>query len=107
MSVPRLVNTLLGLWLFASAFLWPHTTPQLLAAAICGMLVAAIALSSGTFPGARWLNTVVAAALFAFTMSRGSAGDRTRLHDGLLAVAVFLVALIPGFGRSGGRAAAT
>ena len=41
---PRLINALLGLWLFVSAFLWPHTSTQRTNAWVVGMLVVSAAV---------------------------------------------------------------
>lgn len=100
MPVPRVINAVLGLWLFASAFLFGHPFPQFWAAAGAGLVITAVAFASGTFPGAAYLNTVVAAFLFSFTMSRAVPDRVTRLHDAAVAVLVFAMALIPWFSRS-------
>jgi len=41
----RLINALLGLWLFVSAFLWPHTSAERANAWIVGMLAVTAALA--------------------------------------------------------------
>jgi hypothetical protein len=53
---PRLINALLGLWLFFSAFLWPHTPVERTNAWVVGMLAvtaALVGLSGRTLGG--WL----------------------------------------------------
>jgi hypothetical protein len=42
----RAVNAFLGLWLFLSAFLWPHPLPQLINAWMCGIFSVTIALAA-------------------------------------------------------------
>ena len=42
----RAINAALGLWLFLSAFLWPHPLPQLINAWMCGIFSVTIALAA-------------------------------------------------------------
>jgi hypothetical protein len=39
------MNLSMGLWLFLSAFLWPHGRPQTINAWVCGILAITIALA--------------------------------------------------------------
>jgi hypothetical protein len=59
---PRIINAVLGTWLFWSAFLWPHTPTQSMNAWVVGMLAVTAALLglSGRIVG-RLVNAVLGA----------------------------------------------
>ena len=88
------VNLILGVWLFISAFLWPHSAGQLTNTWVCGLLCAAFALISTRVPNARYLNTAVAVWLFisAFALPTDRIG--TVWNNALIAVAIFIVSLV-------------
>jgi hypothetical protein len=69
----RIVNTLLGFWLYVSAFVWPHTRFERANAWICGIVAVTAALVGlrNTKVG-RYVNAVVGAWLIvsALLMSR-------------------------------------
>jgi hypothetical protein len=48
----RVANVVVGLWLFASGFLWPHTQAQRLSAWIVGLVAVTAALAG--LSGHRW-----------------------------------------------------
>jgi formate hydrogenlyase subunit 4 len=56
----RAINAVLGLWLFVSVFLWPHSRPQTITATVVGMLVVTAALAG--LGGVRWARLVSAGA---------------------------------------------
>jgi O-antigen ligase len=91
----RVLNMLLGIWLFISAFVWPHTRAQRTNTCILGILcvvIAAIALSVDQF---RYLNTALAVWLFisAFVLIGRESG--TVWNNALVAIAVFIISLVP------------
>lgn len=59
-SSARLVNAALGVWLFISAFAWPHTMAQQTNAWILGVLTVVFSLGATRVPEMRFLNTVLA-----------------------------------------------
>jgi hypothetical protein len=91
----RLLNLALGLWLIASAFLWPHTAPQSSMALVAGALCTFSAAVGLVRPPLRYMNTVVSIVLFisAFTLPR--MGSATFWNDALVAMAMFALSLVP------------
>jgi SPW repeat len=91
----RGVNLVLAVWLFISAFVWPHTSAQVTNTWILGVVVFVFALVAIRLPGARYVNALAAVWLFisAFALPRISVG--TAWNDALVALVVFFVALAP------------
>ena len=56
---PRVANIILGIWLFISAFAWPHTYAQMTNTWIVGLLCVVFAVIAMRVPEARYLNTVL------------------------------------------------
>ena len=93
--LPRLVTLGLGVWLFISAFVWPHTPASQTNAWIVGVLIAAVALAAFAAPVLRFANTVAAAWLFASALWLPHVYKSGAWHDGILAIVVFGLSLIP------------
>src|SRR5262245_11400283 len=93
MSV-RIFNVLVGTWLFLSAFAWPHSTPQGMTALICGALTVLLSLATMYFSGVRYLTAVVAVMLFVTSLATAERLDRTFWHNSIMAIAIFVNALI-------------
>src|SRR5690349_1717021 len=55
---PRWLNVLLGVWLFISAFLWPHSQAQFTNTWLMGVLAVIFALLASRLNEARYLNTL-------------------------------------------------
>jgi hypothetical protein len=91
----RIVNVVLGAWLFVSAFLWPHSGSQLTNTWICGLLAGAFALIAMKVEEVRFLNTALSIWLFiaAFALPTYAAG--TIWNNALVAIAMFIVSLVP------------
>ena len=94
-GVARALNIILGIWLFISAFIWPHTDAQMTNTWICGVLAVAFALIALGVPMVRYVNTLLAIWLFisAFALRDISVG--TVWNNALVAVAIFIIALVP------------
>jgi hypothetical protein len=88
---PRVVNALLGAWLFASAFLWPHQDNVRLNDWMIGLLAASTAIQAIWAPSLRWANTFLGARLGFWALILEYRSPVTRLHD--LALAGLLVAV--------------
>jgi len=91
---PRALNVLLGVWLFASAFLWRHPDNVGYNDWVCGLLVAAAALSAVWAPGYRFVSAGIAVWLSFSTLLFGYQSFVARLHDLALAGAIFVVSLV-------------
>jgi hypothetical protein len=97
---PRLItgtiNALLGLWLFVSAFLWPHEPAEFTTAWLGGMLVVTFALAS--VQGQSWGRLVVlelGCLLLALTLLTRPHTLITQRNHELVAAALIVLALIP------------
>lgn len=100
---PRIINVILGVWLFISAFVWPHTQVQMTNTWILGVLCVIFALVATAVPWARYLNALLAIWLFisAFALPVRSAG--TIWNNVLVAIAIFIVSLFSArTGQAGG-----
>lgn len=99
LSWPRVANIILGIWLFISAFLWPHGYTQMTNTWIVGVLCVAFALIATRVSEVRYLNTILAIWLFisAWVLPTATAG--TRWNNVLVAIAIFFVSLAPGYDR--------
>jgi hypothetical protein len=86
----RWVNAAVGVWLFLSAFLWPHTSSQYTNTWLMGIIAVAVALIALGRPGFRYVNTAVGIWLVisAFALPTMSMG--TRWNN-------FIVGLVIGF----------
>jgi hypothetical protein len=94
-ALPRIVNVVLGAWLFISAFLWPHTAAQRTNSWVCGVLCIVFALVATTAPWARYLNTVLAIWLFISAWALPAISAATVWNNVLVAIAIFVVSLVP------------
>jgi len=90
----RIFNVLVGTWLFLSAFAWPHSSIQGVTALVCGALTVLCALATIYAPRVRYLTALVALVLFVASVASASRLDRTVWHNGILAIAVFVAALV-------------
>jgi hypothetical protein len=93
-----------GLWLFLSAFLWPHSTPQFLNAVICGVLVVSIELLAlGDRRGVRYVNIIVGCWLLLSTLVLPWTRIGTAWNHLAVGVAVILLSLrLSGSSRADG-----
>jgi hypothetical protein len=89
------INLILGLWLFISAFIWPHTMAQMTNTWIIGVLAVLFSLVAMVTPPVRFLNTALSIWLFisAWALPGESAG--TIWNNVLVAIAIFIVSLVP------------
>jgi hypothetical protein len=95
---PRIVNVVLGAWLFISAFCWPHSRAQLTNTWILGVLCVVFALIAMAVPWVRYLNTLLALWLFISAWALPTVSAGTIWSNVLVAIAVFVLSLVPGEG---------
>src|SRR5438552_602611 len=92
----RVVNALLGLWLFVSAFMFPHLRAQFFNELISSILVTAFALMSILGRGdARKLNFLVGVWLFISALALPHPPGGSVVNQLLVAVLVVITALFP------------
>jgi hypothetical protein len=95
----RVVNVLLGVWLFISAFIWPHSQSQLTNTWLVGVLCVLFSLAAMAVPWARYLNTVLAVWLFISAWALPAISMGTIWNNVLSAIAIFVVSLVPSEGE--------
>lgn len=90
----RVINLLLGSWLFVSAFLWRHSGAQLTNTWVVGLLCVLVSLFALRVQSARYLNTVLAIWLFISAFALPVVSNWTVWNNTLVALAIFLLSLI-------------
>jgi hypothetical protein len=89
----RTANVLLGSWLVVSAFVWPHTRPQLDNTVIAGILCFAVALVAVVHsPARRWNLLLGAWVVVSSVVLPGHL--LTAVHNALVGAAMFALALV-------------
>ncbi len=91
----RTINLLLGIWLFISAFVWPHDAAQMTNTWILGVLCVIFALIAMRVERVRFLNTLLAIWLFISAFALPAQSRATVWNNVLVAIAVFLISLAP------------
>lgn len=99
-SWPRWISLVLGVWLFISAFLWPHSPASYTNTWVVGALIALAALGALFSPPVRWANTVLAIWLFISTLVIDHVTVATAWNNAIVAVVVFFVSLAPSRGAT-------
>lgn len=92
----RALNAVLGLWLFISAFLWPHLSSQKANALVVGALAIVFAgIAAFKDPRARYLNAVLGAWLAVSTYALPALSKASRWNDLFVAFAMLACAIAP------------
>jgi hypothetical protein len=99
-SGPRLANVTLGLWLFVSAFLWPHTPGSRANTWVLGLVIAGIAAVGTPTPASRALGTVPLLWLFLSSFWISDVTNATAWNNATVAVFVLALSLVPTRDRS-------
>jgi hypothetical protein len=90
------IAIVLGVWLFLSAFLWPHEPAQQTNTWISGVLCALFALIALSAPRVQYLNTALAIWIFISSWAiPASPLGGTLWNNTLVAVVLFILSLIP------------
>jgi uncharacterized membrane protein YccC len=90
----RIFNTLIGTWLFLSAFAWQHTPAQGTIALLCGALTILTALAAIYYPRVRYVTAMIGVALFIGSMATATRYDRTFWHNAVVAIGIFVASLV-------------
>ncbi|HVW25682.1 MAG TPA: SPW repeat protein [Polyangiaceae bacterium] len=104
---PRYLNMLLSIWLFISAFAWHHTPGLRTNTWIVAVFMFIVSLVSMGQPKARFWNTAAAVYLFISSFSFHSMDPGTVWNNVLVAIAVFVLSLVPSRTDTGNRFAHT
>ena len=91
---PALVNAVLGLWLFLSAVLWPHSRAQLVNALLTGAVIGVASLASARTPRARYVATAAATWLLVSSWVFPMGSMSTFWNNLLVAFVVFFLSLV-------------
>lgn len=94
-ALPRLVNLVLGIWLFISAFAWTHTPASRTNAAVVGVLIVLVEVFAARQPIIRGFNLALAFWLAASTLLLAHATDVTIWNNLVVAAGILLFALMP------------
>lgn len=94
-TAARGINIALGVWLFISAFIWPHNYSQFTNSWVVGVLCVGFALIAMYAPAARYLNAALAVWLFVSAFALPVISRATIWNNVLVAVAMFVVSLLP------------
>ena len=95
----RAASVFLGVWLFFSAFLWPHDPAVRTSTWVTGLVIAAAATAAVFAPAARWVAMAASLWLLGSMLWLPHASTATVWNNGIVAVAVFIVSLVPVTGR--------
>src|SRR5579883_2620360 len=94
-NAARILNVVLGVWLFISAFAWPHTYAQMTNTWVLGVLCVIFAIVAMFVDQARYLNTLLAIWLFISAWALPTESPGTVWNNVLCSIAIFIVSLIP------------
>jgi hypothetical protein len=95
MTTPSVIKILLGVWLFISAFLWPHSTAQFNNAWMLGVIVVVAGILSMRGLGwASYVNAAAGAWLFLSSFFLPTLRAGTFWNHLLVGIALFVLAMI-------------
>lgn len=94
-GMARGFTLLLGVWLFISAFIWPHTMAQMTNTWICGVLAVIFAAIAMRAPQVRYVNTILAIWIFISAFALPTISIGTVWNNVLVAIAIFVSSLVP------------
>ena len=84
----RIFNILMGLWLFASAFILPQGRGQVASTAICGALAVLFAALTSYDRRSRYLNEAVGALVVVLAFALQPMGSATFWHNGIMGISI-------------------
>jgi hypothetical protein len=90
----RIFNILMGLWLFASAFIFPQARGQWASTAICGALVSLFAVVTSYNRRARWITAAVGLLVVVLAFALYPLGSATFLHNGIVGISIAVAAWV-------------
>jgi SPW repeat len=89
----RAVNLVLGIWLFISAFVWPHDHAQMTNTWILGVLAVIFSLVAMRVQAVRYVNTLLSIWLFISAFALPHLHRGTVWNNALVALVMFFVSL--------------
>jgi len=88
----RIFNILMGLWLFASAFVLPQGRGQWTSTAICGALAALFAVLTSYNRRSRYVTAAVGALVVVLAFAIYPLGSATFWHNGIVGLSIAVAA---------------
>ena len=88
----RIFNMLMGLWLFASAFVLPQGRGQVASTAICGALVAVFAALTSYNSRSRYVTAAVGLLVVVLAFATQPPGSETFWHNGIMGISIAVAA---------------
>jgi hypothetical protein len=101
----RVANVVLGVWLFTTAFAWPHSLAQLANTSAVGVAIVIVAFAGMSRPRLRYLNSVLSAWLFVSALVLPTLSAATVWNNALVALLVFALSFVQSY-RAPPRASA-
>ena len=92
---PFWVSLAIGVWMFISAFVWPHTAAEQTNTWILGVLIVIASGWAMYSPNIRFLNTIFAIWLFFATLFIQHSQAGTLWSNLIAAIIVFVMSLVP------------
>jgi hypothetical protein len=92
----QIFSVLIGVWLFLSAFAWPHGGAQFAYTAGGGVLTVAFALLSTRLYRARYATAVVGALVYVLAFFVSERGGPTFWNNAIVGIAIVVAALLSG-----------
>lgn len=89
------IDFVLGVWLFISAFVWPHSSASQLNSWIVGALIAILAAWGAFVPRVRVVNSLLALWLFFSSIAITHVTGGSLWNNLIIAIIVFFVSLVP------------
>jgi hypothetical protein len=86
----RIFNILMGLWLFASAFVLPQGRGQIASTAICGLLTIVFSALTSYDARSRYLTVAVGALVVVLAFVAHPLGSATFWHNGVMGISIFV-----------------
>ena len=90
----RIFNVLIAVWLFATAFMWPHAHLAQEVTIIAAVLTFVLSIMEMYVRGARYLNAVVAVFLFLSALTLPALTRATVWNNAIVAIAILVAALV-------------
>jgi hypothetical protein len=88
----RIFNILMGLWLFASAFILPQGRGQVASTAICGALVALSAALTSYNSRSRYITAAIGVLVVVLALVAHPLGGATFWHNGVMGISIAVAA---------------
>lgn len=94
----RYANLVIAIWLFISAFIWPHADASRTNTWILAVIIGVVSVWAIWTPTIRWINMAAAVWLFFSTLAIPHYVVGTVWNNVIVSIAVFLLSMVPNRG---------